>query len=212
MARPPLTTPTPLHRPQLGSGSASRRHVLEKAGVQHRVVKPDIDERAIRHEDPVALVEALARAKADALLARWRGKDADAGPTPDFLITCDQVVVCNGEICEKPEDRDEAVNRWVNYRTANPETVGSVLVTHVPSGKSQLRVDRATIELAPMPDADIDALVAEGEIFHCAGALMVENPLVVPYVQRIRGTPDAVLGLSMATVEEGMLAVAPATL
>ena len=98
MARPPLTTPTPLHRPQLGSGSASRRHVLEKAGVQHRVVKPDIDERAIRHEDPVALVEALARAKADALLARWRGKDADAGPTPDFLITCDQVVVCNGEI------------------------------------------------------------------------------------------------------------------
>ena len=49
----------------LGSGSATRRAVLTRMGIDHVVEKPDIDERAIRFDDPAVLVEALARAKAE---------------------------------------------------------------------------------------------------------------------------------------------------
>lgn len=83
-------------------------------------------------------------------------------------------------------------------------------MVHVPSGRRYLHVDTATIELAPMPEPDIHALVDEGDVMYCAGALMVENARVVPFVQSINGSIDSVLGLSMATVEVGMLAVAEA--
>ena len=74
----------------LGSGSATRRAVLTRMGIDHVVEKPDIDERAIRFDDPAVLVEALARAKARAVVERVRD---DAREGRRLLITCDQVVV-----------------------------------------------------------------------------------------------------------------------
>jgi septum formation protein len=52
----------------------------------------------------------------------------------------------------------------------------------------------------PLPDATIDALLAEGQVMWCAGGLMIEHPLVAPLITRIEGTPDAVMGLGKETV------------
>lgn len=55
----------------LASASPFRLAVLEAAGVTPAaVVKPDIDEKAIRRDTPRELVQALAHAKADAALAK----------------------------------------------------------------------------------------------------------------------------------------------
>ena len=205
----PLYAPSPAllrlletSRVVLGSASASRATILNQASVPFRVLKPNIDEKAIRFSDPVELVSALARAKAQALL--------DMKPECDFLIACDQVVVCDGEICEKPESKEEATERWRAYRTHHPSTVGSILVTHMPSGRQKLAVDKAVIKIKPLSDEDIQALVDEGEIMYCAGGLMVEHPLVAPNVTQIEGGIDSVLGLGMATVEDLILSVSGA--
>lgn len=65
-------------------------------------MQADIDEQALgdRSRNPQDLVLLLAQAKADALKARLP-------QTAGILITCDQVVVCNGEILEKPSDVEE---------------------------------------------------------------------------------------------------------
>jgi septum formation protein len=54
----------------LGSSSKWRRAVVEDSlGLAvARIVSPDIDEKAIRHDDPAELVRLLANAKADAVL------------------------------------------------------------------------------------------------------------------------------------------------
>jgi len=88
------------------------------------------DEKAIRLQQPQQLVMALAHAKADAILQRLQQQQqqqqpsgsfpaaaASSGgepsrPSNTFLITCDQVVVHDGQIREKPEDAQEA-HRWV---------------------------------------------------------------------------------------------------
>jgi septum formation protein len=57
-------------------------------------------------------------------------------------------------------------------------------------------VDTATIHFSPIPDSVIDQLLEEGEVMYCAGGLMVEHPLVLPY-RRIEGTEDSVMGLSL---------------
>lgn len=51
------------------------------------------------------------------------------------------------------------------------------------------------VHIRPIPDDIIQAMVTEGFVFHCAGALMVEHPMVAPYIERIEGTVDGVMGI-----------------
>lgn len=46
----------------------------------------------------------------------------------------------------------------------------------------------------------MDALVTAGDVYQCAGGLMVEHPLVFPHVLKIDGTIDSVMGLCKGTV------------
>lgn len=101
----------------LGTASSSRRFVMDQLCKEHsfsyEVLKADIDEKAIRHEQPQQLVLALAHAKADAIIqALQQQQQQETGSSSSngagLLITCDQVVVHDGQIREKPEDVQEA--------------------------------------------------------------------------------------------------------
>ena len=52
------------------------------------------------------------------------------------------------------------------------------------------------VHIHPIPDDVIDHMIQEGFVFHCAGALMVEHPMVAPYIDRIEGTVDGVMGIN----------------
>ena len=69
-----------------------------------QVVTADIDERAIgdRTHNPEALVLELARAKATAICEKL-GRQASKA----LLVTCDQVVLHEGKIMEKPTSEEE---------------------------------------------------------------------------------------------------------
>ena len=84
----------------LGSKSKGRKRMLEEMGIEFEVMVADINEKAIRFDDPKELVLALARAKAEVLKQKI--------PEPTILITSDQVVVWEGKIREKPENEKEA--------------------------------------------------------------------------------------------------------
>ena len=43
-------------------------------------------------------------------------------------------------------------------------------------------------------------MVEEGTVMKCAGALMIENPLLEPFIKRFDGTKDAIMGLPKDTV------------
>lgn len=72
--------------------------MVKQHGFTYTVMAADLDESdpAYRKPAPRDLVLSLARAKRDALIQRHR----ESLPPADFsglLITCDQVVVCEGE-------------------------------------------------------------------------------------------------------------------
>lgn len=54
----------------------------------------------------------------------------------------------------------------------------------------------STIFFRDIPQATIDTLLDEGDVFHSAGALLVEHPLMQACVERIDGSLEGVLGLS----------------
>ena len=252
-------------------------------GFQYEVAKADIDEGAIRHDDARRLVLRLAHAKADAICAQLRAAGGGAG---GLLVTCDQVVLHEGRILEKPADEaqvgdasaaaagacgpcphvgggctrvaspgtlrmtrtapTQARQFIAGYARAPASTVGSVVLTDLASGRSWEGVDEAEVcqqvewwwwlwcvrvaggatrawavqlgapssalaqrRLKPagreravqihfeaIPAAAVDALIEEGEVYWCAGGLMVEHALVAPHVTRMHGSLDSVMGLA----------------
>lgn len=171
-------------------------------GFAYEVVTADIDEKSIRLPEPETLVMKLAHAKADAIVAKLRSQSGlvAGGAQSGYLITCDQVVVHEGNILEKPEDAEEARRFIGGYGRAPASTVGSVLCTDLASGDRFGSIDVAKIHFQPIPRETTEALIAEGNVMWCAGGLMVEHPLVEPHVTKMEGGVDSVMGLSKNTV------------
>lgn len=161
--------------------------MLEEMGISFEVMAANIDEKAIRCEDPKALVLAIARAKTDALKSKIS--------EPAILITSDQVVVWQGKIREKPESEKEAREFLEGYNVHPAETVGAVVVTNLETGKQAAGVDTATVHFSPFSEDEIDCLVADEQIFNQAGGFTIDGEGWVSHIRKIEGTRDSVIGL-----------------
>ncbi|XP_021831910.1 maf-like protein DDB_G0281937 isoform X2 [Prunus avium] len=207
----------------LGSASAARRKILAEMGYEFTVMTADIDEKCIRKEKPEELVLVLAQAKADAIISKLQtinNQDKDAEPTiviaadtaeansqrlpvgdyiedhePTLLITSDQVVVYEGVIREKPSSKEEARQFLKDYSGGHAATVGSVHVTNLKTGFSKGECDRVEIYFHEISDEIIEKLIEEGTVLKVAGGLIIEHPLILPFVKEVVGTTDSVMGL-----------------
>jgi septum formation protein len=171
----------------LGSQSQGRQTILRRMGYDFEVMAANIDERAIRFDDPKQLTLALAHAKADAILPKIK--------EPALLITSDQVVLWQGQIREKPTSPAEA-RSWLKSYVKHPaQTINSVVVTNT---KTKQRVEGSATTLVwfkPLSHEYIDTLIAEGTVLACAGGFAVEHPLMKDYIERIDGEIESATGL-----------------
>jgi len=178
----------------LGSSSKWRQQIMRDMGYDFEVMSPDIDEKAIRREDPEQLVLAIARAKAEALLPRIT--------EPAILITSDQVAVHGSQIRKKPESEEEARSFLESYAEHPAETVTAVVVTNTETGEQLAGVDTAKLHFKPIPAEIIDALLKDEDIMSCCGGFMSEHELLKPYEARLEGDLDSIQGLPAKLVEE----------
>ncbi|KAA3484571.1 maf-like protein [Gossypium australe] len=199
----------------LGSSSLPRRKILAEMGYEFTLMSADIDEKGIRKEKPEELVMALAEAKADAILQRLPVGDYVKEAEPTLLITSDQVniyswtcirvseisavVVYEGVIREKPANEEEA-HQFI--KGGHAATVGSVLVTNLKTRFRKGEWDRVEIHFHEIPDEVIEKLIEEGNVLHVAGGLLIEHPLIKPYIKQVVGTIDSVMGLPKALTEK----------
>ncbi|XP_016686986.1 7-methyl-GTP pyrophosphatase isoform X2 [Gossypium hirsutum] len=159
----------------LGSSSIARRNILAEMGYEFSLMSADIDEKGIRKEKPEELVMALAEAK---------------------------VVVYEGVVREKPANEKEAREFIKGYSGGHAATVGSVIVTNLKTGFRKGEWDRVKIYFHKIPDEIIEKLIEEGAVLHVAGGLIIEHPLIMPYVKEVVGTTDSVMGLPKALTEK----------
>ncbi|MFN7161141.1 MAG: nucleoside triphosphate pyrophosphatase [Candidatus Gracilibacteria bacterium] len=173
----------------LGSSSKWRQQILQEAGIEFTVCSPDIDEKAIRHEDPKELVRLIAHAKNDAVLLKIQD--------PSLVITSDQVTVFEGVIREKPESEEEARMFLRSYSNAMVQTVTGVCVSNTETKELREGMDVAEVYFDTIPDHAIDLLIRQGDVMTCAGGFVTDNPLLDPYVKEIRGAKDSVIGMPL---------------
>lgn len=171
----------------LGSASKNRKKILEEKGLVFDVMGSDIDEKAIRDPNPSTLVLRLAHAKADALLARIHD---DA-----LLITSDQVAYCNGEIIEKPQTADDVRRFLALIGGTLTQTITAVVVTNIKTEERKEGVDIGSVWFQKFPKDFIEQVVAYPRTYELAGGFDIDDPLFMPYVDRIEGERESIIAI-----------------
>lgn len=175
----------------LASGSAIRARILEGAGVPFDIVRPDVDEDAIRK---TALGESRTLRETAQRLADAKALAVNAGAP---VIGSDQILAFEGRGFDKPRTIDEARERLKLLQGRRHTLINAVAVAR--GGKIVFRhVEEPALLMRAMTDGEIAAYLdaAGDEILSSVGAYQVEA-LGSRLFDRIDGDYFAVLGLSL---------------
>jgi septum formation protein len=179
----------------LASQSASRRAMLDAAGVPFTAMAAGVDEDAmkagLRAEgvSPRNLADALAELKATKLSRRH--------PT-DLVLGCDSTVAFDdGTMIDKAESR-EAQRDLLLRLSGQRHKLHSAAVICEGGAPVWRHVDSATLHVRPLGEAFVDAyLDAEWpEIGHCVGGYRIEGRGAQLF-SRIEGSQFTILGLPL---------------
>lgn len=179
----------------LASGSASRRAMLEAAGVPFEVERPRVDEEGAKESlraeglDARAMADALAELKAVAVSRRRPGVT---------VIGSDSIVaLADGTQLDKPDSRETAARQLRAMRGGTHRLVSAVVGAR--DGVAVWRhVDVAKLHVRAFSDAFLDRyLDAEWPaIAGCVGCFRVEGPGVQLF-SRLEGSHFTILGMPL---------------
>ncbi len=191
----------------LASGSAIRAEILRGAGVRFEIVKPNVDEAAIKSEAASAgkPLEQMAMHLAEA-------KTLDvAKSTEAIVIGADQILEFEGRAYDKPQNMDEARMRLMDMAGATHTLINAVTIAR--HGRLIWRhLERPRLWLRDLTEAEIDAYLAAAgpEVLSSVGAYQLES-IGARLFEKIDGDYFSVLGLCLFPVldclrREGALA------
>ncbi|TAD82089.1 MAG: septum formation protein Maf [Sphingomonadales bacterium] len=183
----------------LASKSASRRAMLDAAGVSYESIPADIDERAVEAAlagvSPADTASALSVAKAAAVAAMHPGA---------LVLGSDSLVVVEGRRFDKPRSADEAADhlRFFSGRVMQLHSAaalvrdGGCVWTHASQARLHVR-ELSDQFIAHYLDSEWPA------ISHTVGAFRIEGPGVQLF-SAIEGDQFTVLGMPLLPLLEAL--------
>jgi septum formation protein len=178
----------------LASASATRRSLLESAGLSVDTETPGVDERAVEEAalrenlDPMSLAKRLAVEKAFAVSRRH----------PERLVLgADQVLACGTEVFHKPENREAAraqlqrlAGRRHSLHSAGALAQGGRVVEEFD--------DAAHLAMRPLTLENIDLYLtlAGPQALHSVGVYQLEG-IGIHLFEEVEGDHSTILGLPL---------------
>jgi septum formation protein len=176
--------------PILASASPRRRQWLEALQIPYEIWKPEVDETPLPDEDPEAMVERLARAKAEIVALVNPGR---------WIIAADTTVAVDHHVLGKPVDVEDAVRMMGLIQGRNHE-VHTGLCLRKDDVVHSL-VDTAEVYLRPVSEAQARWYAATGEPMDKAGAYAAQGVAAL-YIERIEGSFATVMGFPVERFSE----------
>ncbi len=186
----------------LGSGSPRRLELLRAAGIEPRVLAPDIDESVLHGEIAQEYVRRLAATKLDAVM-----RSAGAVGVGTIVIAADTTVEIDEAILGKPDDNDQAVAmlRSLSGREHRVHTGLAVAVAgpgcRGVEWQGHVEVVTSRVWFRTLTQSQIADYVATGEPSDKAGAYAIQGGGGL-FVDRFDGSLDAIIGLPIERLQE----------
>jgi septum formation protein len=189
----------------LASTSATRRALLESAGVSVETQSPDVDERAVETTG-LAPGEVARRLAAEKALAVSRLR-------PNRLVLgADQTLACDGKLFHKPYDRAGAHDQ-ITALSGRTHILHSAFALAQNGTVVHVGVEDARMTMRDLSSRAIEAYLdhAGDRALQSVGAYQVED-IGIHLFERLEGDHSAILGLPLipllaALREEGLLAL-----
>ncbi|MBY6187256.1 Maf-like protein [Marinobacter hydrocarbonoclasticus] len=175
----------------LASSSPRRQQLLAQLGYEFETLNPDIDESPQPGEAAEALVERLARQKAEAGLAMAKV----ARP----VLGSDTIVVLDDKILGKPRDRADALATLSSLSGRRHRVMTAIALATVEGTRSQ--VVTTEVAFCALTQQQIEAYWDSGEPADKAGSYGIQG-LGGNFVRAIYGSYSAVVGLPLVETRE----------
>lgn len=179
----------------LASGSETRRKMLQAAGLEFEIIRPVIDEVALRRSledddevEPEDVAELLASFKAEAVSKQ----------RPDALVIgADQILAVGDEIIHKAADLAQARDTLAKLRGIRHELHSAVAVA-ANGGVVWTDVDTASLHMRKFSEDFVSEYLARaGEgVLHAVGCYEFEG-LGAQLFERVSGDYFTILGLPL---------------
>lgn len=182
----------------LASQSASRRQMLDAAGVQYEALPAFVDEAGVK----AAMLQANAAPRdiADSL-AELKALKISQQHLDALVIGSDSIVVrADGIIMDKPDDRDTARAHLTSLSGSTHQLISAAVIAE--HGRPVWRhVDQAKLIVRPLSASFIDAYldIEWPAIAQCVGCFRIEG-LGVTLFDRIDGDHFTILGMPLLPV------------
>lgn len=178
----------------LASGSATRRALLEAAGIPVEVEAPDVDERALQTR-----AEAAGRSRdcTARLLAREKALDVGRRRPDRLVLAADQTLEAAGHPGRKADTLDEA-RRFLALLAGRAHRLHAAFALAQGGAVRCEGVASARLTMRPLSGADIEGyLAAAGEAATASvGGYLIEA-LGMHLFSHVEGEHSTILGLPM---------------
>ena len=179
------------HKIVLASASPRRSELLSRVGIEFEVIPSNIPEEPLHGETPSEHVMRLAFQKASEV-AGMAGEGR-------WVIGSDTVVIIDGEILGKPEDRADAMSMLKKLSGREHKVVTGYSILNISSGKEVKRAVETAVKFKDLADNEIEGYVDSGEPMDKAGAYAIQG-LGSFMVEGIVGSYSNVVGLPVCQI------------
>jgi septum formation protein len=192
----------------LASGSATRRAMLERAGLSVTIDPPDVDEGALKQDCRARGLSAgdtameLAVAKARQVAPRHPGR---------IVLGADQMLECGGEWFDKPVDRAAAA-RQIACLSGRTHTLFSAIAAIRDGDVIWRRLESADLSVRSLSPEFIESYLDRigDAVLNSVGGYQVEG-LGIQLFDAIRGEHSTILGMPLIPLlgflrDEGVIA------
>lgn len=172
----------------LASTSRYRRELLERLRLPFEVVAPQVDETPLPGEQPAALAQRLALAKAHAVALQ----------RPDaVVIGSDQVADLDGEPIGKPGTHERAVVQLQRMRGRRVTFQTAVAVVRADRAYARVQLAPVGVSFRALGDAEIEHYLRTEQPYDCAGSAKCETLGIALLTAIDNDDPTALVGLPL---------------
>lgn len=178
----------------LASTSPRRRQLMPLLGIPFLIKSDHVVEQRWPEEPPTEYVLRISQAKALAI----------PQVRPDELVVAaDTTVLLDGDILEKPHDREEAIQMLRRLRGRSHVVYSGVAVWHPASQHLVCELSESQVWMRNYSDSEMVQYVATDDPLDKAGAYAIQHPIFDP-VDKVDGCWLTVMGFPLCHLSRAL--------